>query len=149
MALQLWRISRWPGLAGTGGMHVDGRWHTRPRPVLYAAEHPALAMLEVLAHMRLAADNIPTTLRLIRIDVSEGAAIGRTPRLPTGWQANQPTSQALGNAWLDGAKALLLPLPSALLAHSTNYLVNPRHPQAATHLREHVEPVWFDARYLR
>lgn len=148
-ALRLWRISAWPGLSGVGGLHTDGRWHTRPRPVLYAAEHPALAMIEVMAHMRLSLANIPTTLKLIRIDVARGAAMGATPALPPNWPANEPTTQALGNAWLDAAEHVLVPLPSALIAHATNYLLNPRHPQAATHLRETVEPFWFDARYLR
>nr|WP_218170071.1 RES family NAD+ phosphorylase [Pseudomonas sp. P7759] len=32
-----------------------------PRSVIYAAEHPALAMVEVLAHMRLSLANIPST----------------------------------------------------------------------------------------
>lgn len=147
--LSLWRISAYPGLTGIGGLHVDGRWHTLPRPVLYAAEHPALAMVEVMAHMRLSLASIPTTLKLIRIDVGKGAVISPAPELPDGWQANEPTSQALGNRWLDGREGLLLPVPSALVAHARNYLINPTHPQAATHLGETVEPFWFDVRYLR
>ncbi|MCD9033609.1 RES family NAD+ phosphorylase [Luteimonas sp. Y-2-2-4F] len=148
--MRLWRISAHPGLDGTGGHHVDGRWHTRPRPVLYAAEHPALAMVEIMAHMRLSLTGIPTTLKLIAIEVAEGASVSAAPALPEGWQANEPTSQAVGNAWLDARAALLLPLPSALLPESTNYLINAGHPQAATHLREaQVRPFWFDKRYLR
>lgn len=148
--MRLWRISSHPGLDGAGGHHEDGRWHTAKRFVLYAAEHPALAMVEVMAHMRLSLSNLPLTLKLIRIDVADGAAISPTPRLPSGWPANAPASQALGNAWLDAKAGLLLPLPSALLAHATNYLVNPQHPQAGTHLREaFVEPFWFDRRLRR
>lgn len=145
----LWRISAYPGLTGAGGHHTDGRWHTTPRSVLYAAEHPALAMVEIMAHMRLNLANIPTTLKLIRIDVADGAEVAPPFELPTGWQANEPTTQALGNAWLDAGTALLLPVPSALVAHATNFLINPNHPQAATHLAETVEPFWFDKRYLR
>ena len=148
--LRLWRISAWPGLSGIGGQHVDGRWHTRPRSVIYAAEHPALAALEVMAHMRLSMANIPTTLKLIMIEVAAGAAISPMPELPDGWQANEATTQVLGNRWLDAGEALLLPLPSAVLPHATNYLINPQHAQAATHLSEaDIEPFWFDRRYLR
>ncbi|RMH94440.1 RES domain-containing protein [Lysobacter pythonis] len=148
--LRLWRISAWPGLSGIGGHHGDGRWHTQPRSVLYAAEHPALAALEVMAHMRLSLANIPVTLKLIAIDVGKGALQAAPPELPDGWQANEPTTQALGNHWLDDGEALLLPLPSAVMPHARNYLVNPAHPQARTHLNEaRVEPFWFDKRHLR
>lgn len=148
--LRLWRISAWPGLGGIGGQHTDGRWHTRPRHVVYAAEHPALAALEVMAHMRLSLAAIPTTLKLIGIDVATGALASPAPALPEGWQANEPTTQVLGNQWLDANEALLLPLPSAVIPHARNYLVNPIHPQADSHLREVlVEPFWFDRRHLR
>jgi RES domain-containing protein len=148
--LRLWRISAYPGLAGIGGYRSDGRWHTVGRPVLYAGEHPALAMVETMAHMRLSLTNIPTTLHLIAIDVKAGAVVSAPPALPSGWQANEPTSQAVGNAWLASMAGLLLPVPSALLAHATNYLINPAHAQAASHLHEAlVEPFWFDKRYLR
>jgi hypothetical protein len=106
--MQLWRISAFLGLSGLGGHHTDGRWHTLPRSVIYAAEHPALAMVEVLAHMRLSLANIPSTLQLIRIEVAPGALIDSSPALPVGWQANEPTSQALGNRWLDTGSARLV-----------------------------------------
>jgi RES domain-containing protein len=148
--MRLWRISAYSGLSGIGGHHSDGRWHTQGRVVLYAAEHPALAMVEVMAHMRLSVSAIPQTLLLIPIDVADGAAMSPSPSLPSGWQANGPTSQAVGNSWLASKAGLLLPVPSALLAHSMNYLINPEHPDAATHLTEGpVEPFWFDKRYLR
>lgn len=148
--MDLWRISSWPGLSGVGGLHEAGRWHTRGHPVVYAAEHPALAMVEAMAHLRLDLDNIPTTLKLIRIEVSARAVISATRKLPTGWQANEPTTQALGDQWLVSGAGLLFPVPSAILAHATNYLINPRHTQAPTHLIEHApEPFWFDKRFLR
>jgi len=148
--MRLWRISSYPGLSGVGGYHADGRWHTRGKPVLYASEHPALAMVEAMAHMRLGVTAMPLTLKLIAIDVADAVTIAPTPRLPAGWQANEPTSQAVGDTWIARAETLLLRLPSAILAHSTNYLINPAHPDAATQLSEvEAEPFWFDRRYLR
>lgn len=148
--MRVWRISAWPGLQGIGGMHCDGRWHTRPRHVLYAAEHPALAALEVMAHMRLALADIPLTLQLIGIDIAASALCAAPLKLPSGWQANQASTQALGNRWLDSHAALLLPVPSAVLPHASNFIINANHPQASTHLHEAViEPFWFDQRHLR
>lgn len=148
--MRLWRISAHPGLSGTGGRHADGRWHTRGQPILYTAEHPALAMVEAMAHMHLGITTIPLTLKLIAIDVADHASVAPARDLPSGWQANTPTSQAIGNTWLSSSESLLLPVPSAILAHSTNYLVNPAHPDSETCLSETlVEPFWFDGRYLR
>lgn len=148
--MRLWRISAYSGLGGLGGHHTDGRWHTMPRAVLYASEHPALAMVEIMAHMRLSLSHIPTTLKLIAIEIARNAAVSPMAELPDGWQANEPTSQAVGNAWLDSGVGLVLPVPSALVPHSTNYVVNAEHPEAATHLTEgEALPFWFDKRYLR
>lgn len=148
--MRLWRISAYPGLGGEGGKHADGRWHTRGKPIIYASEHPALAMVEAMAHMRLGVASIPLTLKLIAIDVDDRVSTAVTPALPDGWQANEPTSQAAGDRWLAARDSLLLPVPSAVLAHSTNYLLNPLHADAATSMSEvAVEPFWFDRRYLR
>jgi RES domain-containing protein len=148
--MRLWRISSYPGLSGLGGTFVDGRWHTKPRHVIYAAEHPALAMVEVLAHMNLSIDSIPITLRLISIDVAKRAKRSPSPELPTGWQANQPATRRLGNQWLDAGDALLLPVPSAILPESRNYLINPQHSQAARGLVENDHgPFWIDPRFVR
>ena len=108
--MRLWRISTFPGLSGVGGLHGNGRWHTIGKPVLYASEHPALAMVETMAHMRLSLTNIPINLKLIALDVRDGASISRAPKLPNGWQANEPTSQAVGNTWLASGSSLLLPI---------------------------------------
>ncbi|WP_139113494.1 MULTISPECIES: RES family NAD+ phosphorylase [unclassified Pseudomonas] len=83
------------------------------------------------------------------MDVAPEALMGAPPALPVGWQANEPTSQSVGNRWLDEGVELLLPVPSALLPHATNYLINAAHPQAQTHLSEMLERFWFDKRYLR
>ncbi len=148
--MRLWRISAYAGLTGLGGTFVDGRWHTKPRRVLYAAEHPALAMVEVLAHMNLTVETVPTKLRLISIDVGKRALRSPPPELPSGWQANQPTTRRLGNQWLDGGEALLLPVPSAILPESQNYLINPQHPQATRMLIEQDRgPFWVDPRFVR
>lgn len=46
--MALWRLTTYPGLDGFGGTLASGHWHNRPRRVVYAGEHPALAVLETL-----------------------------------------------------------------------------------------------------
>ncbi|MGH8192066.1 MAG: RES family NAD+ phosphorylase [Rhodanobacteraceae bacterium] len=148
--LRGWRISEWTGLDGNGGLFVAGRWHSRGQRVLYVGEHPALALIESMAHMRVSLSAIPLTLKLIAVDIKDGASMSPTPALPPGWEANEVASRAIGDAWLQGNSALVLPVPSAIIAHARNYLINPGHRQASTHLKEAmVEPIWMEPRFLR
>ena len=148
--MRLWRISRHRGLSGVGGTFSDSRWHHAPRHVLFAAEHPALATLEVLVHLQIDLTRMPTTLRLFAIDLKPRASISLIPPLPKGWQANPPTSRAIGDAWLATSKSLLMKVPSAVLPHAHNYLINPGHKQATTHLVEiDLGPFWIDSRLVR
>lgn len=148
--MRLWRISAFSGLGGVGGAHADGRWHAKPRYVIYASEHPALALTEVLAHTSVDISLMPLTLRLFEIVVGKNASRGRLARLPDGWQANQPTTRSLGNRWLDGGSTLLLKVPSAIVPHSFNFLINPEHRTAPAMLREIDHgPMWIDPRLAR
>lgn len=143
----LWRLTEYPGLSGSGGLQYAARWHNKGRCIVYAAEHPALAVLEVLAHLY----RLPTKLRLMRIEVADGAQIREfhADELPAGWRASEQTSRVYGDDWLDAGDSLLLKVPSALVPHAFNYLINPAHGQAQTHLREAHEPHWLDDRLLR
>jgi RES domain-containing protein len=147
---RVWRMTKWPGLDGAGGLTGAGRWHRIGRPVIYACEHPALATLEVLVNMRMRPGEVPVDYKLMAIDILDHAAVSPAPDLPDGWQANEPSTQAVGTRWLDELSGLVLPVPSAVVPHAQNYLLNPRHEHAASHLKvAGVEPVWLDSRLLR
>ena len=38
-------------LDGLGGLHVDGRWHSKGRPIIYSSESIALAKMEILTRL--------------------------------------------------------------------------------------------------
>jgi RES domain-containing protein len=86
-------------------------------------------MLEVLVHLEIDPEDFPTTLRLIRIELPDTVSQARLPTLQPGWSAQPELTRALGNRFLDDCSALL-PVPSAIMPSTTNYLFNPRHPQA-------------------
>lgn len=147
--MKAWRISQWVDLTGTGGIRSESRWNPKGVPAVYVSEHPALALLEVMVHMHLSFDDIPLSLKLIAIEINPGAVVSAMPDLPQGWQANEMTTRATGGAWLKSMSGLVLPVPSALVAHATNFIINPRHPQARTHLEQaSLEPFWIDRRFF-
>ncbi len=126
----LWRISRHRDLSGAGGLRAPGRWHDAGHPIVYLAETPAAALLEVCVHT--SANDIPPDFTLLRI---EGPAVRvpsiRPQDLPERWPDKPETTRAIGAAWLEKGEAVLLRVPSALVPETVNYLFNPRHKDAA------------------
>src|ERR1700749_3329853 len=99
--MSVWRISAPPGLTGAGGRYDDGRWHSKGNAIIYAAEHPALAMVETMVHMRLALDTIPVVLKLIAIDIDPSAIVASRADVAVGWQANDVTTRKIGDRWVN------------------------------------------------
>ncbi|MFV0477716.1 MAG: RES family NAD+ phosphorylase [Parahaliea sp.] len=128
----LWRISNYSDLTGIGGLKYAGRWHNRGLPILYLAEHPALALLEVLVHFELAPDQVPSQFKLLQVMAGQQVPVAKldSDALSKGWQSDLARTRAIGDEWLDAARSLLLQVPSAVVPHSYNYLLNPRHPAA-------------------
>jgi RES domain-containing protein len=69
----LWRISNYADLSGTGGVLHPGRWHHRGRPIVYLAESPAAALLEVLVHVQVShPGELPAHYQLMEIALPDG-----------------------------------------------------------------------------
>lgn len=128
----LWRISHHANLSGIGGLKARGRWNSKGRRVVYLAEHPALAMLEVLAHLETGMDNLPDRMQFLKVDINEQASIKTLPEdfLASHWSARLGMTRRLGDHWLDEGSSLLLKVPSVVAPESWNYLFNPLHPEA-------------------
>ena len=81
---RLWRISNHASLSGDGGLYASGRWHTRGRRVVYLADHPASALLEVMVHLEIDAEDLPTHYQLLGVDVPDDLASEERQRPPRG-----------------------------------------------------------------
>jgi RES domain-containing protein len=128
----LWRISNHADLLGTGGLLAPARWHTAGRPVVYLAESPSAALLEVLVHLEVDEAHRPATYQLLKVEAAPRIAFeaieDRT--LPPGWSSDESVTQALGDAWLRASQTALLRVPSAIVPETWNWLLNPRHADA-------------------
>lgn len=140
----LWRVSGFADLSGAGGLHVSGRWHTQGRPIVYASENVALALLEVLAQVEDRLE-LPPDYRLLRIEANDDAGIclwdGALPALED--------SRAWGDRWLEDQATPLASVPAAVAPHSRNWLINPAHPAARQVTLTDVEQWPWDARLGR
>ena len=149
---QLWRISRHDDLDGLGGEKADGRWHTaaKGKRIVYLSEHPALALLEVLANLKGNPRLFPDAYRMLKISVDQhlyAGAISCEP-LPNDWQQDLDRTRVLGDAWLSARTSALFRVPSAPSPESFNYLLNPLHPDSRTLSIEWSRWVTYDKRLV-
>ncbi|MDC0711615.1 RES family NAD+ phosphorylase [Stigmatella sp. ncwal1] len=133
---RLWRLSTVKyaatALDGEGARRVGGRWNSPGRRSVYLSEHLSLAALEVLVHFTKA--TAPDHLA-IALDVPDDIAVYELPlsALPADWRAEEapPSTQHLGDAWLQRAAEPLMRVPSVIVPEESNFVLNPSHPDAA------------------
>ncbi len=130
----LWRISKHSDLEGLGGEKTDGRWHTaaRGKRIVYLSEHPALALIEVLANLKGNPKLFPDSYRLMKVNVADGILEeALVPNiLESNWRDDLNATRNAGDSWLAGGTSPLLAVPSAPSPESWNYLFNPLHSDA-------------------
>ncbi|SRR6266568_678758 len=144
----LWRISRHRDLSGVGGLKAAGRWHYAGHPIVYFAETPAAALLEVCVHT--SANDVPPDFILLRIEGPDVEVPSiRIDDLPEDWRIRIETTRDLGTAWLEKNESVLLRVPSALVPETWNCLFNPFHRQAADYRIVETLAYPFDVRLKR
>ena len=131
--MRLWRISNHASLTGHGGLYASGRWHSRGRRVIYLADHPASALVEVMVHLEIDAEDLPMHYQLLGVEVPDEIAVMSVDEatLPASWRDQVGFTRVHGDDWLHGTESALLRVPSAIVPQAANYLLNPAHPDAA------------------
>src|SRR3954454_4051936 len=112
-------------------------------PAIYAAGTESLAMLEWLVQR----SSLHRTI-MVAAEVPDDLAVTDwMDNPPPNWRGiGSPEAAAAGGAWLSARRTALLRVPSALVPHEPNYVVNPLHPGAARIQVGQPEPVRWDPR---
>lgn len=134
---------------GEGSQFSRGRWHSPGTRIVYTSSSRALAVLEVLARLHGRAPRTPYVL--IAATFPDHAVTRLAPEtLPADWRAypGPAALQALGDAWIGNQASLVLQVPSAIIPEEPNFLINPRHPDAASLTIGTAEPFRFDLRFF-
>jgi RES domain-containing protein len=131
--MRLWRISDHASLSGDGGVFFSARWHNRGKRIVYLADHPAAALLEVIVHLEVGAENMPYGYQLLKVDAPDNLRIDEADPgvLPADWKTRLSLTRNIGDVWLNEGSAALLRVPSAIVPEASNYLLNPGHADAA------------------
>ena len=109
------------------------RWNSKGNFVIYTAGTRALACLENVVHR--SGEGLNSLFRVIRIDVPDSLATEELAlaQMPAEWQLprHYARCQPLGAAWYQRQTAAVLRVPSSIIAHEHNYVLNTRHPDFA------------------
>lgn len=102
--------------------------------MVYLSSTPASALLEILVHLEIEEGHLPRSYKLLEIQVPDNIRVEKLEdwaKLPKGWPEKQGVTRALGDQWLERNSAALLQIPSAIVPRTSNFLLNPLHPDAA------------------
>ncbi len=152
MTLTVWRLVKEKhaknAFVGEGARQFGGRWNARGTPVVYLSSSLSLAALELFLH--LTTDDARLRFAAIPVEMPAGLTPATLPRrkLPKAWRSEPPPDacKALGSAWAEAGGTVLLQVPSVIVPHESNYLLNPRHPDFARLKIHRVKPFGFDSR---
>lgn len=128
---------------------AEGRWNRRGTVVVYAAEHPALAALEMLTAWQAYEDF--ASYHLFRCDLDANAVHDAVPEAIDGRldARDRTETQRYGDAWIRARSSVALRVPSVVATASHDVLLNPNHPDFdATTRRVHLGPFRYDPRLL-
>ena len=113
---------------GQGARLFGGRWHSVGRAAVYTSATTSLALLETLVHADLGLlpsyITIPVTFEddlVERVDPGELPPIWRT--YPAPYELQQ-----IGDDWVASQRSCVLEVPSVIVPHESNFILNPKHP---------------------
>jgi RES domain-containing protein len=116
----------YPDLDGKGAAIAGGRWNSIGTPIVYTSSCGALAVLEYRVHTNID----PGDLVLYRIDITDSLTIENAP-----WTPDLNTARHFGDLWASSTRSPVIAVPSVVVPHQINYLLNPRHPEMVGKMR--------------
>jgi RES domain-containing protein len=88
-------------------------------------------MLERIVHLQEGSGKLPQFYDLLRIVASDPVEVQELfPLVHVAWRDDVELTRRLGDAWLGSLETPMARVPSAIVPHTWNYLLNPLHPDA-------------------
>ncbi|MDZ7823651.1 MAG: RES family NAD+ phosphorylase [Ahrensia sp.] len=144
--MKVWRISNHADLSGTGGKFTAGRWNHLGRSIVYCADHPALALLELLVHVDL--QDLPTSYQLLEINLPDGYE-PFSPSLPDNWRDDEIGCRHIWEQFCRDGTGMAMRVPSVIMPYSYNILLNSEHPAILECSIASITKTPFDQRLIR
>ncbi len=132
MTRRVWRICKRRyarhAFDGEGARLYGSRWTSPGLRVTFGSETLSLATLEVLVHLGTSAPLAAYCVFTVDIPGDLIESIG-PDALPAGWRSSPPPAslRTVGDAWLREGRSAVLMVPSSIIPHEHNFLINPEH----------------------
>ncbi len=144
-----WRVTktRYEPFDGSGAERWGGRWNEPGRPIVYAADSFAGALLEILAHA-LRPRTLPGPHHAARFEIPPDLVETLEPEALPGWEGRESRGAIeFGTRWIDERRTLALVVP-ALPSRPVGrgVLINPLHPASGRIVISPSFPVPWDER---
>jgi RES domain-containing protein len=135
---------------GDGARLYGGRWNSPGVPVVYTSATASLAVLELFANIQRSELLVSYSLLSCSFDETLVSQV-RTTDLPMHLrQSPAPAElQAIGDEWLQSGRSAVLQVPSSIIEHESNYLLNPTHRGFKRIKQSTPEPFTFDLRLIK
>jgi RES domain-containing protein len=148
----IWRITSAKYAAkafdGEGARLYGGRWNHAGSAVVYCSTSLSLAALEYFVHLE--PGLAPPHLVAVAAAVPAGlpADTLASASLPAKWRAYPAPERLkdLGTIWLRANRTAILFVPSSVIPHEMNVLLNPAHPDFLKIQPQEAQPFSFDPR---
>jgi RES domain-containing protein len=128
-----------------------GRWTSPGLPAVYTSATASLAVLEVFANAQRRAELL-TRFQLLSCTFDESLVTRIEARdLPFNWRQSPAPArlQEIGDEWLRTVGSLVLEVPSSIIEHESNYLINPLHADFKRIKRSAPETFVIDLRLIK
>ena len=135
---------------GEGARRAGGRWNSRGVPVVYCSAHVSLAALELLTQLQAVGPLSAYVVIPVRFAERFVESVD-IEALPADWGAYPapPSLRALGDTWATRLRSVVLRVPSVVVPHEANYLMNPLHSDFKLLELGNPKPFAFDVRLLQ
>jgi RES domain-containing protein len=148
--VRVWRIASAAHAAcdGAGARRHGSRWTPRGIAAVFTSATLSLAALERFVHTD--SDLEPGDLVAIPVDIPEDIATESVDlkTLPADWRSFPPSPAlaTIGEQWARASRTAVLSVPSVVIPHERNFVLNPVHREFAQISMGRLEPFSFDPR---
>jgi RES domain-containing protein len=134
---------------GEGARLYGGRWNSPGTAMVYCSATASLAVLEVFANVQRSDLAEHYVLITCTFDDALVEHVDATD-LDRDWRRSPAPAQLqeIGDEWLAGGRTPVLAVPSAIIEHERNFLLNPNHRSFRKIQRGRPKPFAFDLRLL-
>lgn len=129
--MELFRISSEKFSKELTASGASNRWNKRGEYVIYTGSTRSLSTLELIVHRNFIKPNINYRVMIISVPDSDiMVKTIKTSDLPKNWRRFEAYTklQQIGSDWINSRETLLLKVPSAVIPHEYNYIINTEHP---------------------